>query len=47
MRIHPDNIAAKKVAEKCGFELEGTIRKEYKTPSGELVDLLYYGKIRP
>ena len=46
MRIHPDNLAAKKVAEKCGFELEGTIRKDYKTPSGNLVDLLYYGKVK-
>lgn len=45
MRIHPDNIAARKVAEKCGFELEGTIRNDYKTTSGQLVDLLYYGKI--
>lgn len=45
MRIHPENLAAQKVAEKCGFELEGTIRKDYKTPSGKLVDLLYYGRI--
>ncbi len=47
MHIHPDNIAACKVAEKCGFELEGTIRKEYKTIEGDLIDLLYYGKLRP
>ena len=46
MRIHPENLAAQKVAEKCGFELEGTIRKDYKTPSGKLVDLLYYGKVK-
>ena len=46
MRIHPENLAALKVAEKCGFELEGTIRNDYKTPSGQLVDLLYYGKIK-
>ena len=46
MRIHPDNIAACKVAEKCGFELEGTIRKEYRTIEGELIDLLYYGKVK-
>ena len=45
MRIHPENIAAQKVAEKCGFELEGTIRNDYKTTSGELIDLLYYGKL--
>ena len=46
MQIHPENMAAQKVAEKCGFELEGTIRKDYKTPSGQLVDLLYYGKVK-
>ena len=46
MHIHPENLAAKKVAENCGFELEGTIRKDYKTPSGKLVDLLYYGKVK-
>ena len=46
MRIHPKNLAAQKVAEKCGFELEGTIRKDYKTPSGKLVDLLYFGKVK-
>ena len=46
MRIHPENMAAKKVAEKCGFELEGTIRRDYKTPSGQLVDLLYFGKVK-
>ena len=46
MRIHPENLAAKKVAEKCGFELEGTIKKDYKTPSGKLVDLHYYGKVK-
>ena len=45
MRIHPENIAAQKVAEKCGFELEGTIRNDYKTGSGEIIDLLYYGKL--
>ena len=46
MRIHPENLAAQKVAEKCGFELEGTIRKDYKTASGKLVDLLYFGKVK-
>ena len=45
LRTHKSNIAAQKIAEKCGFELEGTIRRDYKTTSGELVDLLYYGKL--
>jgi len=45
LRTHPSNISAKTVAEKCGFELEGTIRKDYKTTSGKVVDLVYYGKL--
>ena len=32
--------------EKCGFEKEGLIRRDYKTTSGELVDLIYYGKLK-
>ncbi|WP_397362963.1 GNAT family N-acetyltransferase [Olleya sp. R77988] len=30
---------------KLGFELEGTIRRDYKTTKGEIVDLNYYGRI--
>ena len=45
LRTHPDNISAQRVAEKCGFELEGRIRHDYKTTAGELVDLFYYGKL--
>jgi ribosomal-protein-serine acetyltransferase len=45
LRTHPDNTAAIKLAEKCGFELEGRIRRDYKTTSGEIVDLLYYGRL--
>ena len=46
LRTHHSNSAACKVAERCGFEVEGTLRSDYKTTSGELVDVLYYGKIR-
>lgn len=46
LRTHESNTAARKLAEKCGFEMEGKIRKDYKTSSGELVDLIYYGRIR-
>lgn len=46
LRTHKTNIAARALAEKCGFEIEGTLRKDYKTTSGELVDLIYYGKIK-
>lgn len=33
------------MAEKCGFIPEGLIRNDYKKSNGEIVDLIYYGKI--
>jgi RimJ/RimL family protein N-acetyltransferase len=45
LRTHEKNLAARRLAEGCGFEIEGTIRRDYKTTEGELVDLLYYGKL--
>ena len=45
LRTHETNVAAQKVAEKCGFEIEGRIRCDYKTTAGELVDLIYYGRL--
>ncbi len=45
LRTHESNLAARKLAENCGFEIEGTLRRDYKTTTGELVDLLYYGKL--
>ena len=30
---------------KFGFQLEGTLKRDYKTTSGKLVDLNYYGKL--
>lgn len=45
LRTHPSNTAARKLAEKLGFQIEGTIRRDYKTTSGEVVDLIYYGKL--
>lgn len=47
LRTHEANMAARTIAEKTGFELEGKIRKDYKSTSGEVVDLLYYGQINP
>jgi RimJ/RimL family protein N-acetyltransferase len=46
LRTHQSNKAAQTVAEKCGFELEGTIRMDYITTAGELVDLMYYGRLK-
>ena len=46
MRTHKNNIYAIKIAEKNGFEKEGVIRNDYKTSSGKLVDLVYYGRVK-
>jgi len=45
LRTHPTNLAARKIAEKCGFEVEGIIKRDYKTTSGEIIDLVYYGRL--
>ncbi|WP_299885864.1 GNAT family protein [uncultured Lacinutrix sp.] len=44
-RVGSKNIGSIHVALKNGFELEGTIRKDYRTTKGEVVDLNYYGRI--
>lgn len=46
LRTHESNVAAQKLADKAGFQIEGKIRKDYKTTKGEVVDLIYYGRIR-
>ncbi len=46
LRTHHTNIPAQTLAEKCGFEKEGIIRMDYKTTSGEIVDLIYYGRLK-
>lgn len=45
LRIYEGNKASRRAAEKCGFIAEGTIRKDYRTTRGEVVDMMYYGKI--
>lgn len=45
LRTHHSNKPAQVLAEKCGFEKEGNIRMDYKTTSGEIVDLIYYGRL--
>lgn len=42
-RAHPDNKGANRIACKLGFKHEGTIRSDYLTAKGEVVDLNYYG----
>lgn len=46
LRTHETNIPARKLAEQCGFEVEGKIRKDHITAAGQIIDLLYYGKIQ-
>ncbi|WP_428740523.1 GNAT family N-acetyltransferase [Tenacibaculum sp.] len=43
LRTHYSNKAALALAKNCGFEKEGVIRMDYRTTSGEIVDLQYYG----
>ncbi len=43
LRTHYTNKPTQAIAEKCGFVKEGIIRMDYKTTSGEIVDLIYYG----
>jgi RimJ/RimL family protein N-acetyltransferase len=45
LRTHESNFSARRVAENCGFVMERKLRRDHKTPGGDLVDLLYYGKI--
>ncbi len=44
-RVNSENVGSIKVAMKNGFELEGTIRSDYRTSNGEIVDLNYYGRV--
>ncbi len=44
-RIAPRNIRSIHAIKRVGFKLEGTIRCDYKTVKGELVDLNYYGRV--
>ncbi|MES2554510.1 MAG: GNAT family protein [Bacteroidota bacterium] len=46
LRTHESNGPARRLAEKCGFEIEGRLRKDHRTTAGELVDLFYYGLLK-
>jgi ribosomal-protein-serine acetyltransferase len=46
LRTQALNTQACGLAEKLGFEKEGLLRKDYKTTSDELVDLVYYGLLK-
>ena len=42
---HTDNLAARRVAEKCGYQLEGTLRKMFFS-RGQHVDCVQYSLLR-
>jgi len=44
-RISPQNESSIAIAIKNEFELEGTLRREYKTLHNDIVDLHYFGKL--
>lgn len=41
-----ENIASRRVAERCGFVLEGTLRSERRDPHGALRDTCIYSRLR-
>ena len=45
IRTHKSNTSAIRLAESCDFQKEGIIRCDYKTSSGKLVDLIYFGRL--
>ena len=44
-RANSKNLGSISVILKNGFLLEGTIRNDYRTTKGEIVDLNYYGRV--
>ncbi|MDO5968505.1 GNAT family protein [Flavivirga aquimarina] len=44
-RANSSNVGSIAVAKKNGFIFEGTIKRDYKTTKGVIVDLDYYGRI--
>ena len=46
IKTHESNIGSRRVAEKNGFRIEGTIRNDHKTTDGQILDMIYYGLTR-
>ena len=46
LRTHESNIGSIRIAEKHGFQQEGIIRSDYKTTSGKIIDVIYYGLLK-
>jgi len=45
-RVDPANIGSCTVLERCGFEREGIMRRDYRTADGRLLDLAMYSVLR-
>ncbi len=45
IRSDPRNTASRRVAERCGFTLDGTLRQDMRDPAGNLRDTCVYGKV--
>ena len=45
IRSDARNAASRRVAEKCGFELEGILKRARRNASGELADACVYAKV--
>ncbi|MBL0128494.1 MAG: GNAT family N-acetyltransferase [Flavobacteriales bacterium] len=45
-RVDPLNVASCKVLQYCGFELEGTLRRDYRTADGRLLDLQLFSVLK-
>jgi len=46
LQCRADNLASQRVAERCGFRLEGRQWLRHRKKNGELVDRLWYGLLR-
>lgn len=46
LETNENNYAAIRVYEKCGFLLEGTLREEYLSEEGQLLNRLYFGLLK-
>ena len=45
IKVNPYNYGSRKIAMKNGFELEGLLKREFRTGKGELTDVERYGLI--
>lgn len=46
IRTGPNNLGSQRVAIKNGFIKEGVLRNEFRKESGELIDTIYFGKLK-